>query len=141
MTPGWFQVTLKLILWQDDQFLALKDAQSKLGDLPGGRIGQDELYDFHGALQRELREELGNDIQTSISPEPVHVFPHFVVKDNAPAIAVLFEGTLQSGTPALSNEHSEMRWMSPDDDLMLLFSGTMLDGLRKYLEHRNGVQP
>lgn len=132
MTPGWFQITLKLVLWKDGRFLAMRDSHSGLGDLPGGRIGQDELNSLTDALRRELTEELGPDCIVDLSPEPVCIFPHHVMKDNAPAIAIVYEGQLLDGQPTLSDEHTGFVWMSPEDDPAALFAGTMLDGLRKY---------
>lgn len=132
MNPGWFQITLKLVLWRNGRFLALRDSHSGFGDLPGGRIGQDELADFHGALRRELAEELGPACKVHLSREPICVFPHFVMKDNAPALAIVYEGDLLDGEPVLSDEHTESRWMSPEEDPAELFVGTMLDGLLKY---------
>ena len=59
MEPGWFQVTLKLFLWHEGRYLALRDSHSGFGDLPGGRIGRDESVNLPAALEREVAEETG----------------------------------------------------------------------------------
>ncbi len=132
MEPGWFQITLKLFLWQGDRYLALRDSHTGYGDLPGGRIGETEL-DLSAALRRELVEELGSDASIVFRPEPVTIFPHFVLKDQAQAFAFVFEGQLTSGELQLSDEHTEFRWMQPAEDPASIFVGSMLNGVKKYL--------
>ncbi|MBW7857546.1 MAG: NUDIX hydrolase [Leptonema sp. (in: Bacteria)] len=137
MKPGLFQITVKLFLWHDQSYLALKDTGTGYGDLPGGRIGSFEAEDIMSALKRELEEELGSNLPIEISKEPVTIFYHFVIKDQAPAFGVVFEGKLTDSSFAnsfqLSDEHSDYRWLSIDSDPSKLFFGTMLDGVKKYL--------
>jgi hypothetical protein len=57
MTPGFFQISLKLFLMRGDELLILRDRASKYGDLPGGRLGETEIYlPFPESLGREIRE-------------------------------------------------------------------------------------
>lgn len=137
MKPGLFQITVKLFLWHNQSYLALKDTGTGYGDLPGGRIGSSEAEDIMSALRRELKEELGSNLPIDISKEPVTVFYHFVIKDRAPAFAVVFEAKLTDSSLAdsfqLSDEHSEYEWLSVDVDPAKMFWGTMLEGVKKYL--------
>jgi 8-oxo-dGTP pyrophosphatase MutT (NUDIX family) len=133
MEPGWFQVTLKLFLWHEGRYLALRDSQTGFGDLPGGRIGLEEAGNLPAALQREVREELGEAIKIEFHPEPITLFSHYVLKDSAPAFAFVFEGIWKSGEWQLSGEHTELFWLKPDDDPSSIFVGTMLEGVQKYL--------
>lgn len=133
MEPGWFQVTLKLFLWHEGRYLALRDSHSGFGDLPGGRIGRDESVNLPAALEREVAEELGGAVELEFHPEPITLFSHYVLKDSAPAFAFVFEGRLKSGQLQLSDEHTDLFWMKAGDDPSTLFVGTMLDGVQKYL--------
>lgn len=130
---GSFQITLKILLWDKNFFLYLKDKVSNTGDLPGGRIYQNELYQFEEALKREIQEELG-DIQYEIHPDPVFAFPHFIQKDKKDAIALLFSGKYLGGQISLSEEHSEYKWIHKNEKLEKYFSGTFLEGLNKYFK-------
>lgn len=130
---GEFQITLKLLLWDKNYFLYLKDKITGFGDLPGGRITQKEHYNWISALERELKEELGN-IQYKIYPEPVYCFPHFVSKDKKDSVAILFEGKYLGGNIQISDEHEEYLWIHKKERLEDYFSDTMLEGLKKYFK-------
>ena len=109
--PGQFQITLKLFLLREDQLLILEDRHDRVGDLPGGRINQNEFFDpFHRTLAREVREELGT-VKCSINPDPVFCFQHFVQKDQKQALGLAFVGAWVSGEITLSEEHSGMDWV------------------------------
>ncbi len=131
MKNGKFQITIKLLLWDRNFFLYLRDRITNQGDLPGGRIQQDEIYRLEEALIREIREELG-EIQYEIQPKPVFVFPHFISKDNEDALLVLYSGNYWGGKIQLSNEHTEYLWIHKNDRLEKYFSDTFLKGLREY---------
>lgn len=83
-----------------------------LWGLPGGHIQAGEAPDH--AIRRELREELGENIETAIALEP-GLYPvrdtvyggHFEVH--------LFRGAWQGGPIVLNNEHSEYAWVSPEN--------------------------
>lgn len=67
MKPGFFQITLKVVLVKERDFLVLRDAQTQQGDLPGGRLAQAEFYEpWADSLYRELREELGSSVQYTL---------------------------------------------------------------------------
>ncbi|MFN3603487.1 MAG: NUDIX domain-containing protein [Leptonema sp. (in: bacteria)] len=131
MKNGKFQITQKLLLWDKNFFLYLKDKVTNLGDLPGGRIHQKELYNLQESLIREVREELGN-IEFEVQPEPVLVFPHYVSKDKEDSILILYNGNYWKGNITLSDEHSEYKWLHKKTPLENYFSDTLLIGLKKY---------
>ena len=61
MKHGSFQITQKAFVRKGDLLLVMKDKKSGEGDLPGGRMNEDEFFgDWIESLQRELDEELGN---------------------------------------------------------------------------------
>jgi 8-oxo-dGTP diphosphatase len=132
---GEFQITLKLLLWDKNYFLYLKDRHTGFGDLPGGRITKEEHYNWFSALEREIQEELGS-IVYKIQPDPVYVFPHFVSKDQKDAVAILFEGYYLGGKIEISDEHEEYLWLHKNTSLEDYFSDTMLIGLKNYFNKR-----
>lgn len=52
-----FHVSVKALVFDERQRLLLLREESGVWDLPGGRMEHGE--NFHGALQRECREEIG----------------------------------------------------------------------------------
>lgn len=133
---GYFQITLKVLLWDKDFFLYLKDAISGKGDLPGGRITRNEFFDWHAGLKRELEEELGRELQFEISPLPGFCFPHYIEKDKNHAVVVLFEGQYLGGKIQISGEHVSYDWLHKDADLGKYFSDTFLKGLEHFFRSK-----
>lgn len=129
MEPGWFQITLKAILFdRSGRLLILKDAESQAGDFPGGRLGAQEVYEpWNQALGREIREELGAALHVQLETEPFYFFPHRILNGGHPALCFCYRGALQAGEIVLSAEHDWFDWVTPDDfDPAPLFRGTML---------------
>ncbi len=113
MKPGVFQVTTKLFLLDGTHLLTLRDRDSGTGDLPGGRLEQSEFNEpWEQAVEREVREELGDRILVSIHPESLFVFPHFILKDRVDALGVAFRGTYLGGPLELSEEHDRWKWVN-----------------------------
>lgn len=69
---GFFQITQKLFLRKGDELLILRDRKSGLGDLPGGRMNENEFFeDWSLSMQREIEEELGSQVQIRVSTKPL----------------------------------------------------------------------
>lgn len=110
MKPGFFQITLKVFLRKGGAFLVLKDAESGFGDLPGGRLGQGEIYDpFPMCIDREIKEELG-DIKYLLREKPLFYFPHRILNGGHEALGIAFLAEYQGGEIRLSEEHNQMSW-------------------------------
>ncbi|MEQ8352349.1 MAG: NUDIX hydrolase [Leptospiraceae bacterium] len=152
-SPGSFQITLKLFLCdlesQIEQsstnsgnfinpaeiasLLVLKDRGTGQGDLPGGRLNHDEIYEpFELSLAREVKEELG-DVSCEIYPDPIFIFPHFVEKDQADALGVAYIGRFLRGGIQLSEEHTQYSWR-PLEALVpeSMFVHTMLAAVQRF---------
>ncbi|HMV41102.1 MAG TPA: NUDIX domain-containing protein [Leptospiraceae bacterium] len=133
---GLFQITQKVFIRKDDLLLVMKDKKSGAGDLPGGRMNQDEFFgDWMDSLKRELEEELGSEFQVDISPKPILVHKHLVNDGNHPCVIVGYSGVYRSGEISISDEHDFFKWVDvktyqPDE----LFSEYMLDAVKLYLK-------
>lgn len=114
MTPGFFQITLKVFLLRpgaNPEFLVLRDRESQMGDLPGGRLSESEIYEpFKDAIAREMREELG-EVAYRLAEEPAFYFGHRIRNGGHPALGIAFTAEYLGGEIALSDEHDWMAWV------------------------------
>ena len=134
MRPGRFEVTLKMFLVDGDQLLVLHDRASGEGDLPGGRLGADEISGpWQDAIARELVEELGGAARWRVEPEPLFVWPHFFPSTGRYGLGIAFLGAWEGGTVTLSDEHDAWAWLGLDSPQVGdWFHGTMLDAVRRF---------
>jgi len=83
-------------------------------ELPGGRIGAND-EDRFDAAERELREELGIEIEKGVD-----IVREEIEEENTVDVyIVLYEPENWSGEVTLSDEHSELKWVSPKEYLDL----------------------
>ncbi|MCB1156101.1 MAG: NUDIX hydrolase [Leptospiraceae bacterium] len=136
-THGFFQITQKLFLRNQNSILILRDRKSGHGDLPGGRINEPEFFFFFlEGLKRELREELGENIQYDIEPQPIFFARHRVVEGKYPCLIVAYEGKFLGGDIQLSNEHDYMEWVDRETyNPEPLFKKHLLFAVSSYLQN------
>ena len=135
-------VAMKVFLKKDGELLILKDNFGDW-DLPGGRIKKDEFdTPMEQIIKRKMSEELGDNIQYSIS-KPIIFMRHERVEQSEgnPTVrifAVGYEGILENGSIQLSKRHPEMLWVNPNDfEPEKYFKGGWLKGVREYLSIHN----
>lgn len=134
---GYFQITQKAFIRKGDYLLVMKDKKSGEGDLPGGRMNQDEFYeDWTLSLRRELAEELGNSFQFELRPEIILVHKHRVNLGNHPCIILGYHADFIGGEIIISDEHDYHEWVDiktykPET----LFSEYMLEAVNIYLKN------
>ncbi len=140
-----YHVSLKAIIRRDDGcVLGLngKPGGSLEGyyDLPGGRIEVEELTrPFEAIIRREVREELGADLEFSLSLTPVAVGRH-VSKDGIPVLYVFYEALVDNPDVALeiSTEHVGVAWLDLSaQPLEKLFISGLLDGMKQWYTARH----
>ncbi|WP_108929930.1 NUDIX domain-containing protein [Leptospira johnsonii] len=131
---GFFQITQKVFLRKGKELLILRDRKSGFGDLPGGRMNEDEFYgDWLESLSRELKEEMGEACEIKIHPRPILIHKHRVSDGNHPCVIVAYHGEFISGEIALSDEHDYIAWVDAATyDPKPLFFEYMLDALHLY---------
>lgn len=112
-------VANKAVMVKDGKILLLRDAgvgdhanAKGMWDVPGGRMEAGETP--RDALAREVREELGIEIEPSIA-RPFHVGLWGVGGDkvNNPIIGIFYLVPMGDATITLSGEHQEMAWIDP----------------------------
>lgn len=141
MNHGFFQITQKAFIRKGDYLLVLRDRKSGEGDLPGGRMTQDEFFqDWILSLKREIREELGEDFQIVIHPEIILVHKHLVNLGNHPCVIFGYHANYVSGELRISEEHDYFSWVNvhtfqPDS----LFSEYMLEAVKIYLDRFKSI--
>jgi 8-oxo-dGTP pyrophosphatase MutT (NUDIX family) len=114
MAYALFQVSLKAVIWRDDEILVLRSPDGAF-DCPGGRIDEDEkTIPRTEVLSRELLEELGpkttyvigNSLFTSYRTYDLEGVVHDVM-------VVFYETVYSGGNIELSEEHSSYEWVTP----------------------------
>ncbi|MCW7468954.1 NUDIX domain-containing protein [Leptospira kanakyensis] len=133
---GFFQITQKLFLRNGENLLVLRDRKSGHGDLPGGRMNEDEFFsDWSESIFREVSEELGEQIKIDVSPDPIFIHKHMVNEGNIPCVIVAYTANLLAGDIQLSEEHDFMDWVNIKTfDPSKLFSEYMLEAVQLYLK-------
>lgn len=134
MEPGFFQITLKVFLVKDNQFLILRDAIAQTGDLPGGRLSQTEFYQsWNDAIRRELREELGPAVQYTLHESSLFHFPHRILSAQTDALGIAFRADYQAGLIQISDEHDYFAWVPLDSyDPTGFFAPSMAAAVRQF---------
>ena len=111
-----FYVSLKVLLVNEKkEYLILKSANpnvfQKMYDLPGGRINKDEInLDFHKLVDREIKEEVGQNIKYKIRKDPVSVSKYEFPNKKSPVTFILFEAKYLGGEIKISDEHTAYLW-------------------------------
>ena len=129
------QVGVKVLLQnQSGYYLLIRRSGSHDGvqfdwDIPGGRIHEDEpLVD---ALKREVAEETG----LTLSDDPVLFYAQDIFVQKADLHVVRLTYTAHAdGEVRLSDEHTDLQWIDPDD---ILLEPDLDPYLRKALEVKN----
>jgi 8-oxo-dGTP pyrophosphatase MutT (NUDIX family) len=109
---GFFQITQKAFIRKGDLLLVMRDKKSGEGDLPGGRMNQNEFFeDWIVSLKRELEEELGTSMKLKISEDVVLIHKHRVNLGNHPCVILGYDCEYISGEINISDEHDFFEWV------------------------------
>ena len=114
----------------------MRDKKSGFGDLPGGRMDEDEFFaDWISSINREVQEELGNEVKVKIDPKPFMIQKHRVNEGNFPCVILGYHAELLSGRIQMSDEHDYMEWVDVKNyNPAPLFTEYMLDAVKVYLK-------
>jgi len=125
MSVGRFLGMVGALIWSPtkQKYLILKRSPNKdfagnIWECGTGRVDQGE--NFTQALRREMREEIGMDIQVDFMIGTSHFFRGEKVTENE-MIGIFYFCTIEHpGDIRVSWEHSEYRWVTPKDAEALL---------------------
>jgi 8-oxo-dGTP diphosphatase len=125
MTIGRFYAGIAAVIWSPAtrQYLLLRRSEHKdfgggIWECVTGRVDQGE--GFEQALHREVREELDVAVQVEYILGTTHFYRGAPVDENE-LVGVVYLCSLANPDPIhLSPEHSEYRWLSPQEALELL---------------------
>lgn len=146
--PVDFQVSLKVLLKnKTGEYLCLnvakRDNIAPLSfDLPGGRINKDEMeVPFHELINREVTEEVGEDIKYKLREDPVSI-GQWNIPENIEVrhgetrgrFFVLFEAEYISGSVEISDEHSGFKWLKLTKKDTEKFSPLLRSALNNYFD-------
>ncbi|MEK7188965.1 MAG: NUDIX hydrolase [Patescibacteria group bacterium] len=145
--PDYYNIALKVILKNNDgEILVLRNAEETgegdYHDMPGGRINADEFdTPYETLIDRELKEEIGDDIQYKLSLDPVsfgrHAYFSERQKKQIRVFYLLFEAEYNSGAITISHEHSNYEWKRLEDiPLEQYFIKGMLEAMKRYASHQ-----
>ncbi len=111
-----FEVSIKAVLERDGALLMMQNPKSKTWEFPGGRIDVgEEGLSAEDILQRELKEELGNQIKYEvIGPTATWIIPWKGNRLGEHVFAVGFQCIYQGGEIVISDEHSAYQWVTPE---------------------------
>ncbi|MBI4119920.1 MAG: NUDIX domain-containing protein [Parcubacteria group bacterium] len=92
-------------------------------------------------MERELKEEIGDDVKIKINPRPVAMGRHLVQahltmskEKDLHVLYLFFEAEYLSGEVAISAEHESYRWVDlAQEDIASIFTSGILEGVRMYL--------
>jgi len=110
-----FEVSLKAFVLRDHRLLLVRESDTGYWELPGGRIDVGEEWDSHATvLARELREELGPDLQV----DPTAAVITWTRQRPTDGVFQFVVGRVcryVGGEPVLSHEHDDLRWVGALD--------------------------
>jgi 8-oxo-dGTP pyrophosphatase MutT (NUDIX family) len=137
-----WQVSVKaLLIRQDGKLLALITPDGCL-DFPGGRVDESEReLSWQDSLQREVREELGDDVEIAVG-DIAFVSKRVYHKDGQPhhVAAMYFVAQLTGGDVKLSEEHASHDWIEPGSlltDEYKFMSDDEAQQLQNFVKSRN----
>ena len=118
-----YHVGLKVLLRRGEEFLVLHSPEREswsaaIWDFPGGRINDTEReLPLEGILDREIREELGDDLKYELG-EPIFACRRYIAHKDWHVFLVYYEARYLGGEIKLSAEHTDHAWIdSRNQDL------------------------
>ncbi|MEI6587502.1 MAG: NUDIX domain-containing protein [Candidatus Moraniibacteriota bacterium] len=126
-----FNLAVKGIVRKGDEVLVLKrsavdEHKPSVWETVGG--GMETQNSPQEALKREIREETGLEVEVG---EPFNVFT-FTKDSGEFKIGITFLCDYVSGEVKLSEEHSEYKWIKPEEFNQLESIASLHDEIEKY---------
>lgn len=133
-----FDVSIKAFILKNNKLLILKESKQPefFWEIPGGRIdfGEESLPQ-KTILEREIREELGEDLKVDIGAPIVTWIRRR--KENYFVFHVGFICYYESGEIKLSDEHTEYRFVDSEEWKNLNFAPGYYEALEQFFNQFN----
>ena len=131
MSVGHFLAGVAALIWDPttDQYYLLRraghrDFQQGAWECVTGRVDQGE--DFEEALNREVREEIGGELQVEFIVATTHFYRGEALPENE-LLGVIYGCTLKNPKEvSFGAEHSEARWVTAEEAFAFLPQGHWL---------------
>ena len=146
MSIGRFYAAVGALLWHppDGKYLVLrrtadKDFGAGVWECVTGRVDQGE--GFTEALHREVREELGVEVQIDFMIDTMHFYRGEARPENE-LVGIVYRCSLEDpGAIQTSWEHSEHRWVTADEAGEIFPEGYWLVDLIQHAERIRALLP
>jgi 8-oxo-dGTP pyrophosphatase MutT (NUDIX family) len=147
MSIGLFYAGIGALIWSPDikQYLLLRRSDQK-DYAPGawecvtGRVDQGE--GFEDALRREVREELGVEVQVEYILGTTHFYRGAPRPENELVGVIYLCSLADASSIRISSEHSEYRWLPANQAIELLTSvDTSTQWARRVIQHAEAIRP
>ena len=146
MPIGRFLCGIAALIWDPatDKYLLLRRADSKdfgagAWECPTGRVDQGESYT--DAVHREVREEIGAEVQIEFIIGTTHFYRGAEIPENE-LNGVIFGCSLaRTSEITFGEEHSEMHWMSAEQAFTLLPESHWLQDVIRRAENLRRLLP
>jgi 8-oxo-dGTP diphosphatase len=129
--PANYRISVKALVRNAEGKILLVKVPNREWGVPGG--GLDHGESVEAGLRREVREELGVDIE-SISPHPILAAPYYYEPRNRWKFRLLYEVTL-AGEPKVGHDSVAICWFSKDEILTLKLSDREAQAVYDMLDH------
>jgi 8-oxo-dGTP pyrophosphatase MutT (NUDIX family) len=107
-----FEISLKAFIVKGARVLMVREADTGLWELPGGRIDKGEAWlAFEAILARELAEELGTGFTVAMTDQLVPLMRQRP-QDGQHILQLVRLCTWVAGEPTLSPEHASLAWLT-----------------------------
>jgi 8-oxo-dGTP diphosphatase len=144
--PGRFRAGIAALIWspEREKYLLIRRSADKdfapgVWECVTGRVDQGER--FEEALHREVREELGVEVQIEFVVGTSHFYRGEPVPENELLGVVYFCSLVKPGTIRTSPEHSEHRWVSLEEaEKMLTAANASTEWLRTTLSRAEAIR-
>ncbi|MGD8903350.1 MAG: NUDIX domain-containing protein [Anaerolineae bacterium] len=146
MSIGHFYAAVGALMWNpaEGKYLVLKRTADKdfgagVWECVTGRVDQGE--GFTEALHREVREELGVEVQIDFMIDTMHFYRGEARPENE-LVGVVYRCSLEdAGAIQTSWEHSEHRWVTADEAGEIFPEGYWLVDLIQHAERIRALLP
>lgn len=109
-----FQLTIKVLIFNDKGDILVVHTPEGFMDFPGGRVDEtEENFSYQDILQRELSEEIGDNFEYILGNFAFITRRFYkLYENNCHILAIFYEAKYLRGEIQLSKEHTSFEWIN-----------------------------